>query len=63
MLSEELGFQQFLEDRRDAPVLVALGSSFHHRGTTHEESLDCLQRGGGAARRQSCDERRDRVVT
>ena len=32
--------------------------SFHHRG-----SLDYLKRGGGTARRQSCDERRVRVVT
>jgi len=34
-------------------VLVALGGSFHHRGTTHEKSLDCLKRGVGTARRQS----------
>ena len=46
MLSEELGLQQFLEDRQ---VLVALCRSFHHRGTTHEKSLDCLKRGVGAA--------------
>jgi len=35
MLSEELGLQQFLEGRR-VPVLVALGRSSHHRGTTQE---------------------------
>ena len=40
--SEELGLKQFLEDRQDATVLVALGRSFHFRGTTHEKSLDFL---------------------
>ena len=49
MLSEELGLQEFLEDT-NAPVLVALGRSFHHHGTTHEKSLDCLKRGVGTAR-------------
>ena len=62
MLSGELGFQEFLEEDR-LPVLVVLGRSFHHRGMTHEKSLDCLKRGVGTSRRQSCDERRDRVVT
>ena len=52
MLSEELGLQDFL---------VALSRSFHHRGTTHEKSLDCLKRGVGTARRQSFDDRSDRV--
>ena len=50
MLSEELGFQEFLKIDRDTPVLVVLGRSFHRRGTTHEKSLDCLKRGGGTAR-------------
>ena len=52
MLSEELGLQEFLEDT-NAPVLVALGRSFHHHGTTHEKSLDCLEHGVGTTRRQS----------
>ena len=47
MLSEELGFQEFLEDRQGSG---SARRSFHHRGTTHEKSLDCLKRGGGAAR-------------
>jgi len=62
MLSEKWGFQELKIDR-DAPVLVAHGRSFHHRGTTHEKSLDCLKRGVGTARRQSSDDRSDRVVT
>ena len=60
MFSEDMGLQEFLEDRH---VLVVLGRSFHHGGTTHENSLDCLKHGVGTARRQSCDERSDRVVT
>ena len=32
-------------------------------GRTHEKSLDCLKRGVGTARRQSFDDRSDRVVT
>jgi len=65
MLSEELGLQGFLEDRQGQidPVLVALGRSLNHCGTTHEKSLDCLKRGVGTARRQSCDDWSDRVVT
>ena len=47
----------------DAPVLLALGRSFHDGGTTHEMSLDCLKRGAGSAGRQSCDDRSDRVVS
>ena len=42
---------------RDAAVLV-VGRSSHHRGTTHEKSLDCLKCGVGTARRPegpSCD--------
>jgi len=31
-------FKSFLKIDGDAPVLVALGRSFHHRGTTHEKS-------------------------
>ena len=61
MLSEELGLQEFLEDR--LTVLVALGRSFHHHGMTHEKSLDCLVRGVGTARQQSFDDRSDQVVT
>jgi len=64
MLSEQLGLQEFLEDRQVLVlVLVALGRSFHHCGTTHEKSLDCLERGVGTARRQSFDDWSDRVVT
>ena len=64
MLSEELGLQEtFLKTDGDAPILVALGRSFHHRGTTNEKSLDCLKHGVGTARRQSFDDRSDRVVT
>ena len=48
---------------KDAPVLVALGRSFHPRGTTHEKSFDCLKLGVGTARSQSFDDLRDRVVT
>ena len=60
MLSEELGFQEFLEDRQGRPCS---GRSFHHRETTREKSLDYLKRGVGTARRQSCDKWMDRVVT
>ena len=58
MLSEEQGLQEFLKT-----VLVALSKSFHHCGTTHEKSLDCLKRGVDTARPQSSDDRSDRVVT
>jgi len=34
-------FKSFLKIDLGAPVLVALGMSFHHHGTTHEKSLDC----------------------
>src|SRR4029434_5786672 len=34
-------FKSFLKGERDAPALVVLGSSFHQRGTTTENSLDC----------------------
>jgi len=37
MLSEELVFKSFLKMDRDTPVLVVLGRSFHHCGTTHEK--------------------------
>ena len=56
-------FKSFLKTDRDAAVLVALGRSFHHLGTTHENSLDCLKRGEGFARQQSIDDQSDRVVT
>ena len=56
-------FKSFLNIDRDAPVLVVLGRSFPHRGTTHEKSLDCLEHGVGNATRQSFDEWSNRVVT
>ena len=34
-------FKSFLKVERDAPALVVLGSLFHQRGTTNENSLDC----------------------
>ena len=43
-------FKSFLKIGKDAPVLVLLGRSFHHRGMTHEKSLDCLKRGVSTAR-------------
>lgn len=39
MLSEELGLQELLEDRQGCHCSgILLGRSFHHRGTTREES-------------------------
>src|SRR4029434_9046156 len=32
-------FKSFLKVERDAPALVVIGSSFHQRGTTNENSL------------------------
>ena len=49
MLSEELVFKSFLKVERDAPALVVLGSSFHQRGTTNENSLDCRACTDGSA--------------
>ena len=42
---------------RDAPALVVLGSSFHQRGTTNENSLDCRTCTDGSAKRGSLEER------
>src|SRR4029434_3533818 len=42
---------------RDAPALVVLGSSFHQRGTTNENSLNCRACTDGSAKRHSLDER------
>src|SRR4029434_11073768 len=35
------------------PALVVLGSSFHQRGTTNENSLDCRTCTDGTAKRRS----------
>ena len=44
-------FKSFLKiDRQTDRVVVVVGKSFHHRGTTHEKSLDCLECGVGSAR-------------
>ena len=51
MLSEEFGLQKLLEGRE------GLGSSFHRRGTTNENSLDCRACTDGSAKRRSLDER------
>ena len=50
-------FKSFLKVERDAPALVVLGSSFHLRGTTNENSLDCRACTDGSAKRRSLDER------
>src|SRR4029434_9265732 len=50
-------FKSFLKVERDAPALVVLGSSFHQRGTTNENSLDCRACMDGSAERRSLDER------
>src|SRR4029434_3560338 len=50
-------FKSFLKVERDAPALVVLGSSFHQRGTTNENSLDCRTCTGGSAKRHSLEER------
>src|SRR4029434_5012210 len=50
-------FKSFLKVERDAPALVVLGSSFHQRGTTNENSLDCRACTDGSAKRRSLDER------
>ena len=58
VLSEESWvFKSFLKVERDAPALVVLGSSFHQRGTTNENSLDCPAGTDGSAKRRSLDER------
>ena len=58
MLYEELGLQKLLKKvERDAPALVVLGSSFHQRGTTNENSLDCRTCTDGSAKRRSLEER------
>ena len=49
-------FKSFLKVERDAPALVVLGSSFHQRGTTNENSLDCRTCTDGRAKRRSLDE-------
>src|SRR4029434_4100169 len=49
-------FKSFLKVERDAPALVVLGSSFHQRGTTNENSLDCRACTDGSAKRRSLDE-------
>src|SRR4029434_6576994 len=48
--------KSFLKVERDAPALV-LGSWFHQRGTTNENSLDCRACTDGSAKRCSLDER------
>ena len=50
-------FKSFLKVERDAPALVVLGSSFHQRGTTNENSLDCRTCTDSSAKRRSLDER------
>src|SRR4029434_4724830 len=45
-------FKSFLTVERDAPALVLLGSSFHQRGTTNENSLDCRTCTDGRAKRR-----------
>ena len=57
MLSEQFGLQELLKVERDAPALVVLGSSFHQRGTTNENSLDCRTCTDGSAKQRSLDER------
>src|SRR4029434_4069449 len=57
VLSEELGLQKLLEGREGRPALVVLGSSFHQRGTTNENSLDCRACTDGSDKRRSLDER------
>src|SRR4029434_3258857 len=47
----------FLKVERDAPALVVLGSSFHQRGTTNENSLDCRACTDGSAKRRSLEKR------
>src|SRR4029434_494541 len=49
--------KSFLKVERDAPALVVRGSSFHQRGTTNENSLDCRACTDGSAKRRSLDER------
>src|SRR4029434_7063485 len=48
-------FKSFLKVERDAPALVVLGSSFHQRGTTNENSLDCRACTDGSAKRRSLE--------
>src|SRR4029434_4255207 len=50
-------FKSFLKVERDAPALVVQGSSFHQRGTTNENSLDCRTCTDGSAKRCSLEER------
>src|SRR4029434_3781037 len=50
-------FKSFLKVDRDAPALVVLGSSFHQRGTTTDNSLDCRTCTDGSAKRLSQEER------
>ena len=57
MLSEELGLPKLLEGREGRPCPVVLGSLFHQRGTTNENSLDCRACTDGSAKRRSLDER------
>ena len=57
MLSEELGLQKLLEGREGRPCSGSVGSSFHQRGTTNENSLDCRACTDGSAKRRSLDER------
>ena len=57
MLSEELGLQKLLKGREGRPAVVVLGSSFHQRGTTNENSLNCRACTDGSAKRRSLDER------
>ena len=58
MLSEELGLQELLEGREGRPCSgSAIGSSFHQRGTTNENSLDCRTCTDGSTKRRALDER------
>src|SRR4029434_6612971 len=50
-------FKSFLKVERDASALGVLGSSFHQRGTTNENSLDCRACTDGSAKRRSLEER------
>src|SRR4029434_430490 len=50
-------FKSFLNVERDTPALVVLVSSFHQRGTTNENRLDCRACTDGSAKRRSLDER------
>src|SRR4029434_777711 len=56
VLSEELGLQKLLKGREGRPALVVLGSLFHQRKTTNENSLDSRTCTDGSAKRHSSDD-------